>query len=71
MKAERSIIENLPETIVTPPEMRGRKVEVLYVDLEDAQRNKAQAHQKLPYYGSIELTIDPMEYQRSVRGEWD
>jgi len=63
--------------IVTDEQNRPIAVQVAYQDWLDIERALGAAtngapHQPIGQFaGKLRLGVDPLEYQRSIRGDWD
>ncbi len=70
MHSVRKIIENSsnPLTIELPKEYENKKLEVIILQLEDAEEKQNDFSE---FFGKLQWTGNPLEEQKKLRNEWD
>ncbi len=56
---------------LTMPELKrfsGKKVEIT---LKELTKRESRKKNLMEFFGTLEPTVDPLEFQKKVRAEWD
>lgn len=68
-------MKNIKKNIVTDEALHPIAVQIDYSDWLELERELhltegATLSEILQHCGTIHLTVDPLEYQKNIRGEW-